>query len=44
MEQSVELRVALAVPVSLQNDEIKLAAHMEPGGEDVAAQPKSIFL
>lgn len=40
MEQLMELRVALLLPVSLQEDEIKPAAHMEPGGGGVAATPK----
>lgn len=42
-EQLMELRVALLLLVSLQKDEIKPAAHMEPGGGGVVARPECIL-
>lgn len=42
-EQSVELRVALLLLVFLQEDGIKPAAGMEPGGGGIIARPKRIL-
>lgn len=42
-EQSMELRVALLLLVSLQKDEIQPAAHMEPGGGGVVTRPECIL-
>lgn len=41
--EQLELRVALLLLVSLQKDEIKPAAHMEPGGGGVVARPECVL-
>lgn len=41
IEQSSESGVALLVMVSLQEDEIKPAAHMEPGGGGIVLDQKT---
>lgn len=39
----MELGVALLLPVSFQEDEIKPTAHMEPGGGGTVARPKNML-